>query len=108
MTAGFCCWRKSSAAWPSLTTPMTRMRGSASRRWTRSIRATLESSATSTLILASSIGINTRSDQATDGFEKVALIEAAFDEVGVRADVDAALAILASFQGGDQDDREFG
>src|ERR1043166_1630960 len=97
-TSGLLLLRKSSAAWPSATAPTTRSCGSDSSRWTRNVRDTAESSATSTSILPSVMRPFTGSNQPAHGLEQVALIEAALDDVGVGADVDAALAVLSRFQ----------
>ena len=56
-TSGRSARTKSIAAWPSATSPTTRMRGSDSSRCTRNIRDTFESSATSTLIRVSAMAL---------------------------------------------------
>src|SRR6267378_1287310 len=98
---------KSAAAWPSKTAPITWICGSDSKRWTRNSRVTAESSTTSTLIFRSAIkNFVLYLCQAADGFEQVALIEIAFNEIGIGANVDAAFPIFTRFQGGHQYHRQ--
>src|ERR1700694_5629307 len=100
---------KSNADWPSWTAPMTRICGSAPRRWVKCSRATAESSTSRTLIGRSFIGEpgcrRQLSYQAPDRVQQVALIEAAFDDIRAGTDIDAPLTILPGFQRGDQHDR---
>ena len=85
--------RKSSAACPSFTAPITRMPGSEFNSSTSSMRVTCESSATSTLILSAYIFLRLR--EPAQRFQQIALIEIALHQVGVGADIDAPFAVLA-------------
>ena len=46
------------------------------------------------------------SDESSDHIEQIALIEAAFDDVGVRTDIESALSVFAGFEPGNQHDRK--
>src|SRR5262245_64916608 len=84
------------------------MCGSALSRWTSSMRVTWESSATSTLILSFRISERARLGEPSQGLQQVALVEIALHEIGARADIDAAFAVLAGFERGHEDHRQLG
>src|SRR5665647_629236 len=67
------------------------------------LRATGESSTTRTLIMGNSAC--SRSYQSPDYFQQVALVEATFHDIGIGADVDPALAVLARLECRHQHDR---
>src|ERR1044071_224038 len=96
ITSGLSSRKKSSAAWPSLTAPTSWICGSDSSKWTKRIRAVVESSTTSTLILSLVIRYSLLR-QSSHGFEQVTLNEAAFYEIGVSTHVNATLSVLSCF-----------
>src|SRR5579872_2049588 len=72
-----------------------------------SVRTTLESSTTRTLILFS-LSIRNRSYKPLNDFQQIALIKTALDDVRASADIDAVFAFVARFQCRHEDHGHFG
>src|SRR3989338_1892183 len=99
-TSGRSRWVASTAAPPSPTLPTTSKAPASRSRCARYSRVTGESSASTTRIGATSA---LTSHQPPDDVQEVRLIEARLDHVGVRADLDAALLVLARLERGHED-----
>src|SRR2546422_9031475 len=93
MTSGFLCCTAVRASSPLGTAPITWISGSALRICTRNSLTVGESSTTKTLIMHPPLISVACSYQPTNNLQQVTLIKAAFDDIGIRSDLDAALPV---------------
>src|SRR6266542_563035 len=108
MTSGFRRCTASMAASPSWAVPITWMSGSALRICCRKSRATGESSTIRTVVMYSSMAWPVDSDQSLHHLYEVTLVKAAFHQIGIGSDLDAALSVFARFKRRDQHHGQIG